>query len=402
MTTSGPAQPRPPRPGERVAGALAGLGGAPGRAGHVYVVGVPEDVARMSARAAVLLASADVLLVDGPADDAVCRLAPDATVQRRAIGSPLDPGGHTVVRLVRDLPVHRVPGVVDELSMLDRAGIPFELEPPVAPDRGIPTVVTAWQDRLPLRGLRVLVPRTRAQASALSMHVRSLGGEPVEAPTIEVVDGDRDHLAEAVADVADGAFVGLCLTSPNGVDAFARALEAGGYDSRVLAGVGLVACVGPGTARRLYERLHVTADLVPATATTEGLAAALPTGDGHVLLPRADIATNMLADGLRARGWTPVEVAAYRTVRPDGLAPDVLAALADGSIELLAFASSSTVRNFVDLLGDHPWSGRVVSIGPVTSRTARELGLAVAREADPHTLEGLVDALCEEGRQLRR
>lgn len=391
-----------PHPGERVAAALAGLGGAPGRPGHVYVVGVPEQVARMSARAAVLLASADVVLTDGASDDPLCRLAADATVQHRALGSPVDPGDHTVVRLVRDLPVHRVPGVVDELSMLDRAGIPFELEPPVAPARGIPTVVTAWQDRLPLTGLRVLVPRTRAQASSLSMHVRSLGGEPVEAPTIEVAPGDRDHLAEAVADVADGAFAGVCLTSPNGVDAFARALEAAGHDSRVLARVDLVACVGPGTARRLHDRLGVTADVVPEKATTEGLAAAFPAGEGHVLLPRADIATNMLADGLRQAGWTPVEVAAYRTVRPDGFAPRVRELLASGDIDLLAFASSSTVRNFVALVGEQPWSGRVVSIGPVTSRTAHELGVPVAREADPHTLDGLVDALAEEGRQLRR
>lgn len=388
--------------GERLARSLAGLGGAPGRPGHVYVVGVPPDPPRMSARAAVLLASADVVLTDGAVDDPVHRLAPDAAVRQRAVGSPVDPGGHVVVRLVRELPLHRARGVVDELSMLDRAGVPFELEPPVAPAPGIPTVVTAWRDRLPLRGLRVLVPRTRAQASSLSMHVRSLGGDPVEAPTIEVVEGDRDHLGEAVADVADGAFAGLCLTSPNGVDAFARALEAAGLDSRVLARVGMVACVGPGTARRLHERLHVTADVVPGTATTEGLAEAFPAGEGHVLLPRADIATNRLAEGLRASGWTPVEVAAYRTVRPAGFPPQVEDDLATGRIDLLAFASSSTVRNFVEMVGDGPWAGRVVSIGPVTSDTARELGVPVAREADPHTLEGLVDALCEEGRALRR
>ena len=314
----------------------------------------------------------------------------------------MDPGDYVVVRLVRHAPIEATPGLVDELAQLDRAGIPFEVEPPVAPRPGLPTVLTAWRDRLPLRGLRVLVPRTRAQASGLSMHVRSLGGAPVEAPTIAIEPGDTDHLADAIDDVADGRFTAVCLTSPNGVDAFAEAVDAGGYDARVLARVATVACVGPGTAARLHERLHVDADLVPEVATTEGLAGALPSGSGHVLLPRADIATNMLADGLRELGYRPVEVAAYRTTRPDRFADGVMADLAAGRIDLLAFASSSTVRNFVAMMGEEPWTGRVVSIGPVTSATARELGVEVAREADPHTLPGLVDALAAEGRTLRR
>ena len=388
--------------GERLARSLAGLGGAPGVPGHVYVVGVPDDVSQVSVRAAVLLASADVLLTDLPADDPVCRLAVGATRQEAPVGRALDPGDYVVVRLVRQVPVEATPGLVDELAQLDRAGIPFEVEPPVSPRPGLPTVLTAWRDRLPLRGLQVLVPRTRAQASALSMHVRSLGGTPVEAPTIAIEPGDTDHLAEAVHDVADGAFVAICLTSPNGVDAFAAAVDAAGYDARVLSRVGTVACVGPGTAARLHDLLHVTADLVPDVATTEGLSGAFPDGSGHVLLPRADIATNMLADGLRERGYEPVEVAAYRTARPDRFPPGVMADLAAGRIDLLAFASSSTVRNFVAMVDEEPWSGRVVSIGPVTSSTAQELGLRVAREADPHTLPGLVDALAEEGRALRR
>jgi len=387
--------------GEKVARVLAGLGGAPGRPGHVYVVGVPDDVMRLSARAAVLIASADVVLADPSTAGAVTRLAPGAVVQDRPIGSPMDPGDHVVVRVVRHLPIHQAPGIVDELAMLDRAGIPFELEPPVEPAPNVPTVVTAWQQRLPLRGLRVLVPRTRMQASGLSMHVRSLGGDPVEAPTIAVEPGDVDHLAEAISDIGDGAFAGMCLTSPNGVDAFADALDASGQDARLLSRVNWVACVGPGTAQRLWDRLHVAADILPEVATTVGLSEALPSGAGHVLLPRADIATNMLADGLRERGWIPVEVAAYRTTRPAGLPEDVVADLASGRIDLLAFASSSTVRNFVDLMDERPWEGRVVSIGPVTSRTAHELDVPVAREADPHTLDGLVDALCAEARALR-
>lgn len=379
---------------------LAGAGGAPGVPGRIYVVGVPEDAGAMTARAAVLLASADCIITDGPTDDALFRMAGDVPVLARRIGDPIGPGRGVVVRVVRRLPVHDVPGLVDELARLDRAGVAFEVEPvPTGPR--VPTVVTAWTGQLPLRGMRVLVPRTREQASGLSMHIRSLGGEPVEAPTIQVIPGDRERMVRAVSDLAEGAFTALCLTSPNGVTAFAEALDAADLDARALAMVEVVACVGPGTAQALWDRFGVGADLVPDHATTTALGAAFPPGSGRVLLPRADIASAELPVALRAKGYDPVEVVAYRTVRPEALPSEVMDQLTGGSIDMLAFASSSTVRNFVDLVGDAPWRGQVVSIGPVTSQTARELGLVVAAEAVPHTIDGLVDALSEVARRLR-
>jgi len=379
---------------------LAGLGGAPGVPGQAYVVAVPTDVTTMTARAAVLLASADCILTDGPTDDPIFRVAGDVPVLQRRVGDPVKPGRGVVVRVVRQLPVHEVAGLVDELARLDRSGVAFEVEPvPTGPR--VPTVVTAWTGRLALRGRRVLVPRTRDQASGLSMHIRSLGGEPVEAPTIEVAPGDTDHMIRAARELADGRFAAVCLTSPNGVAALADAIDAVGLDARALAMVGTIACVGPGTAQALWDRLGVGADLVPDAATTVALADTFPAGSGHVLLPRADIASRELPHTLVAKGYDPVEVVAYRTVRPDGLSPAVMDDLAAGRIDLLAFASSSTVRNFVDLVGDRPWRGQVVSIGPVTSRTAEELGLTVAAEADPHTIDGLVGALADVARRLR-
>lgn len=379
---------------------LAGVGGAPGRPGHVYVVVLPDDVGALSARASVLLASADLVLTEGDVGHPALKVATQAEIQHRAIGAPVDPGDYVVVRVVGANRAQDLSGLVDELSTLDRAGIPFEVEPPPAHERGVPTVLTAWRDRLPLKGRRVLVPRTRDQASGLSMHVRSLGGDPIEAPTIAVEPGDLGHLREAVDDIADGAFRAVCLTSPNGADALADAILAAGHDGRILDRVRRVACVGPGTAARLFERLHVRADLVPEVATSEGLVEAFPSGTGHVLLPRADIATDTLRDGLTGLGYQTVDVVAYRTVSPPDLASAVLDDLAAGRIDLLAFASSSTVRNFVDLVGERPWRGAVVSIGPVTSETARELGLTVAGEGDPHTIEGLVDALCAVARRM--
>ena len=115
-----------------------------------------------------------------------------------------------------------------------------------------------------------------------------------------------------------------------------------------------------------------------------------------VLLPRADIATDTLSSGLRSLGADLDEVDAYRTVVPDGAAKRAKELLASGGIDTATFTSSSTVRNLVDLLGGDVSlldGVRIVSIGPVTSATARELGLRVEMEAEEHTVAGVVDAL---------
>lgn len=246
---------------------------------------------------------------------------------------------------------------------------------------------------VPLQGRRVLVPRSPAQAGELSERVRALGGEPVEAPTILIGPGDDDALRAAVRDLADGAFSAVCLTSPNGVAAVAEAVAAEGLDARAFATPRLLAAVGPGTAAALWERLRLVPDLVPDRATTRALANAVPRGEGRVLLPRADVASRVLTEVLAERGYEPEDVVAYRTVSPASLPTEVLADLEQGRIDLLAFASSSTVRNFVALTGPSQRRGRIVSIGPVTSATCRELGLEPDVEAEPHDLDGLVEAL---------
>jgi uroporphyrinogen-III synthase len=154
-----------------------------------------------------------------------------------------------------------------------------------------------------------------------------------------------------------------------------------------------VGAVGPRTAGLVEEAFGRAPTVVPDTATGASLGDAVPPGEGEVLLPRGDLAADDLDRALERRGWTPVRVVAYRTVTATALPHAVLEALAGGVVDLLAFTSASTVRGFVELVGDRPWSGRVVSIGPVTSATCRELGLTVAAEADPHDLDGLLVAL---------
>jgi len=259
-----------------------------------------------------------------------------------------------------------------------------------------------WAADLPLRGVRVLNPRAAHQAPALTGRIRALGGESVEAPLLEVAPGDGDALDRAVRALADSAYELLALTSPNGVDALAGALAAAGLDARALAGARTVACVGPGTAARLRERLAVDADLLPERSTTEHLAAALPrpAGNGRALLPRADLATAVLRDGLQADGWRVDDVVAYRTRRVDALPPSLAEALATGDVPLVPVLSSSMADALVAVGRARGIAAAVVSIGPVTSATLRGHGVEPYREAVEHDLDGLVAALADAARDL--
>jgi uroporphyrinogen III methyltransferase/synthase len=253
----------------------------------------------------------------------------------------------------------------------------------------------AWFDRRPLAGVSVLVPRTRHQAGELSARLRALGAEPVEAPTIAIEPTrEPDRLRACLTELEDGGYEWMVFTSANGVEAVWGALADLGADARLFAKA-LIAAVGPGTAEALAAH-GLRADLVPQRSTTRGLADALlaRSGPARALLPRADIATPALTEALRAAGWDAVEVEAYRTVEADDLPSEIRRRIEGGEIDVLAFASSSTVRNFVALLGHLPEEGmRVASIGPVTSAACRDLGLRVDAEASPHDLDGLVLAV---------
>jgi uroporphyrinogen III methyltransferase / synthase len=138
----------------------------------------------------------------------------------------------------------------------------------------------------------------------------------------------------------------------------------------------------------------VRPDLVPARFVAEELLEEFPPGSGRVLLARAEVARDVLPDGLAQKGYEVDVLTVYRavTAAPD---PAALARVRDG-VDAITFTSSSTVANFCDAIGDLPDpQPLVVSIGPITSQTARDRGLRVDAEADPHTIDGLVTALID-------
>ena len=255
---------------------------------------------------------------------------------------------------------------------------------------------TAWLERRPLHGRRIVVTRARAQASGMARTLAALGAEVIELPAIRIVPRiDSAEVRRAVDDIH--AYALVCLTSPNGVRLLFDALATAGRDARSLANA-TVAAIGPGTAAALRER-GIVADVVPERSVAESLVEALGDVDVFerpVLVAPAAEARDVLPDALRERGARVDVVALYETVAED---PEPEAVEAAQDADYVTFTSSSTVRNLLGAVGDRfPNGARVISIGPVTSETARKAGLEVHVEAERHDPEGLVEALLRDAR----
>lgn len=287
----------------------------------------------------------------------------------------------------------------------------------------------------PGTGRRVVVTRAVEQAGQLVDELTELGFEVISIPVIQIddpVDGGAALRRELRA-VTDFSWV--VVTSPNGAARLVDGLRSAdqhrpGVGTAVLPTGVRLAAVGPGTARVLDEA-GLAVDLVPARHTAEGLVAefpdppdrgvvspsintiSAPTIPGpetpvadsalsetavsgtyvephRVLVASADIARDVLPDGLRAKGWDVVVVDAYRTVslRPTEKQAEQLA-----DCDLVTFASGSAVRALVEAVGPERIPRTVVTIGPIASEAARAAGLDVTAEADPHTIDGLVEAV---------
>jgi uroporphyrinogen III methyltransferase/synthase len=237
----------------------------------------------------------------------------------------------------------------------------------------------------------VLVTRARSQASGLARTLEALGAEVVELPAIRIVPRlESEEVRAAIQDLH--AYALVCLTSPNGVRLLFDAMREAGRDARALANA-TVAAIGPGTAAALAEH-GIVADVVPERSVAEALVEALVPVEVEgrpVLVARAAEARDVLPDALRERGAKVDVVALYETVAED---PDPAALEAAHEAAYVTFTSSSTVRNLMTAIGDgFPAGARIVSIGPVTSETAREAGLTVHVEAERHDPDGLVEAL---------
>jgi uroporphyrinogen III methyltransferase/synthase len=249
----------------------------------------------------------------------------------------------------------------------------------------------AWFDRLPLFGRRVVVTRASAQAGELRQLLAALGAEVLELPALRIEPLDIAALRAAVARIAE--YDWLVVTSQNAVAFLWEALYAEGKDVRALAG-SRVACVGRTTSDALLAR-GVLADVMPeqfvAEAVLEKLAARYDVRGTRVLYVAAEGAREVLPDGLRALGCTVDVVRAYRAVSDGAGADDLRKALDAGTVDLVTFASASSVRGYVEAVGSElARRARAVSIGPITSDAVREEGITLAAEAPQASIDALV------------
>jgi uroporphyrinogen III methyltransferase/synthase len=259
----------------------------------------------------------------------------------------------------------------------------------------------AWWESRPLYGWRVLVPRTKEQAGAMSEQLRRYGAIPVEVATI-AVERPRTptQMERAIKGLVTGRYEWIVFTSTNAVRAVREKFEEFGLDARAFAGV-KIACVGEATADAV-RAFGINPELVPSgEQSSDGLLEDFPPYDevldpiDRILLPRADIATETLAAGLRERGWEIDDVTAYRTVRAAPPAAEIRDAIKSGGFHAVCFTSSSTVRNLVGIAGKPHARTVVAVIGPQTAATAREFGLRVDVQPEIATVPALVDALAE-------
>lgn len=258
-----------------------------------------------------------------------------------------------------------------------------------------------WFEHRPLFGKRILMTRAKAQAAEMAALLAAYGAEPVEAPTIEIVaPADWVSVDRAIGEIQSYRWV--IFTSVNGVSQFMTRLRTQGLDARCLAGR-TICCIGPRTAQEL-EKFGVRADVMPAEYQAEGILAALggpSMKESRVLIPRAEVARETLPDELRTRGAVVDVVPVYRTVAPKVNVEALRQQLMNREIHAASFTSSSTVRNFVDLLGgaqaakDLLKPVTIACIGPITAQTVEEYGLTVTILSRENTVPALVDAIAE-------
>lgn len=254
-----------------------------------------------------------------------------------------------------------------------------------------------WFERLPLFGKRIVITRTREQAGALREALADLGAQTVEIPTIEIrPPASWEPLDQAIRRLEQFNF--LLVTSANGVRNFLARLKACGRDVRDLKGLEIGA-IGPATAAE-FAKTGIRADFVPKEYRAEGLIDALANRDLRgkaFLIPRAKVARDLVPRVLAERGARVEVVEAYETAAPHFPEGEIERLLSPPP-DVITFTSSSTVSNFLKLVGESKLAEvlagvAVASIGPITSDTVRKLGLRVTIEAIASTIPGLVQAI---------
>jgi len=261
-----------------------------------------------------------------------------------------------------------------------------------------------WFEEKPLFGKRVLVTRAREQAQTLTELLEAYGADVIQAPAIRIIPPqDWAPLDQAIDRL--GQYHWLLFTSRNGVHFFLERLRARGKDLRELKGI-KISAIGPGTAARL-EEAGIKPDIVAAEFRAEGLVEALEGEDlvgASILLPRAEVARDVLPERLRKRGARVDVVTAYRTGKAPEVAGRVKRLMKERKIQVVTFTSSSTVTNLMEMLQGEDLKDlfdgvAVACIGPITAETVARFGLETHIMPEAYTIPALVEAIVKHFRQ---
>ena len=257
-----------------------------------------------------------------------------------------------------------------------------------------------WFEQRPLFGQRVVVTRTRQQASTLASRLSGLGADVLEIPTIRIEEPtDKQPLGDALLGL--GSYQWLVFTSPNGVERFFDFFLRGFDDLRDLGGC-RIAAIGPATAAKL-KALHLKVDLIPEDYTAAGVAKAFADSEDftieneNICLLRAEVANPELPKALEDLGAIIDDIPVYKTVPETEDRTGAVARMEEEGADWITFTSSSTAENFdarfglKETLDQH--SMQAISIGPETTKTLEAIGVPPAIEANPHTIDGVVEAL---------
>jgi uroporphyrinogen III methyltransferase/synthase len=251
-----------------------------------------------------------------------------------------------------------------------------------------------WFETRPLYGRRIVVTRTRKQAGGLAASLLELGADVLELPTIRIEP--PKNLLEFGQLVQDAhSYDWIVFTSANGVDAFFEMFYKIYSDAREIGGV-RIAAIGQTTARRVKD-FHLKVDLQPEDFVAEEIVREFKKQGSieneKILLATAEVTRDVLAEALTKMGAIVDVAIAYRTVPETEDAGGGMARFRDEGADLITFTSSSSVRNFMALKLPLPDGLKAASIGPMTSKTMREMGLSVDAEAKQHDVPGLIRAI---------
>jgi uroporphyrinogen III methyltransferase/synthase len=301
------------------------------------------------------------------------------------------------VALIRWATTGRQQTLTGTLENIARRAIEAEFEAPAVAVFGDVVALRKdlnWYEQRPLSGKRIVVTRTRKQAGALTSQLRALGADVIELPTIRIgPPTDLREFGELVQDAH--TYDWIVFTSPNGVDAFFDMFFKLYDDAREI-GAARIAAIGPATAQRVRD-FHLHVDLQPDEFVAEAVIHEFQRQGGvenlRILLARAEKARDVLPRELSKLGAIVDEAIAYRTVPETHDITGARRRFVEEGADLITFTSSSTVENFLALRLAWPKGMRAASIGPITSKTARDNGLKIDIEARRHDIDGLVEAI---------